>query len=66
MSKFGTKSAVFGYFWRKILNNNCHICYQHPEIFLIAKFLEKRSKFVSKNALFGNILAGSLKHYCDI
>ena len=32
MPKFGTKSALFGYFWARILKNYCHIWDQHPQI----------------------------------
>ena len=55
MSKFGTKNALFGYFWARILKNYFHISNQHPQICLIAKFLEKvkMPKFGTKNALFG-------------
>ena len=41
MPKFGTKNALYGYFWARILKNYCHNCYQHPQIYLIAKFCEK-------------------------
>ena len=32
MSQFGTKNALFGYFWARILKNYCHIWNQHPQI----------------------------------
>ena len=57
MPKFGTKNAVFGYFWARILKiYYCHIWNQHPWIFLIAKYCEimKMAKFGSKNALIGH------------
>ena len=41
MPKFGTKSALFGYFWARILKNYCHIWNQHPRITVIAKFCKK-------------------------
>ena len=43
MSKFGTKSALFGYFWARILKNYCHIWNQHLRISVIAKnFMQKQ------------------------
>ena len=32
MLKFGTKNALFGFFWARMLKNYCHICNQHPKI----------------------------------
>ena len=32
MLKFGTKNALFEYFWTRILKNYCHICNQHLQI----------------------------------
>ena len=54
MPKFGTKNALFGYFWARILKNYCHIWNQHLRISLIAKFCEetKMFKIGTKNALF--------------
>ena len=54
MPKFGTKSALYGYFDARILNNYCHIWNQHPGRCLTAKFCEetKMFKFGTKNALF--------------
>ena len=50
--KSETKSALFGYFWARILKNYCHIGNQHPQISLIANFREKTKmpKFGNKNA----------------
>ena len=55
MPKFGTKSALFRYFWARILKNYCHSSNQHLRIRLIAKFCEKTKMpiFGNKNALFG-------------
>ena len=55
MSKFGTKNALFGYFWATILKNYCHIWNHHLRISVIAKFCEetKMPKFGAKNVLFG-------------
>ena len=56
ISKFETKSALFGYFWARIRKNYCHIWNQCSWIFLIAKFWKKAtkvSKCGAKNALFG-------------
>ena len=53
MSKFGTKSALFGYFLARTLKNYCYIWNQHLRISIIAKFCEetKMPKFGTKNAL---------------
>ena len=32
MPKFGTKYALFGYFWIRILKNYCHIWNHHPQV----------------------------------
>ena len=55
MSKFGTKCALFWYFWARILKNYGHIQNQHPQICLFAKFREKTklSKFELKLFYFG-------------
>ena len=68
MPKFGTKSALFGYFWARILKNYCHIWNQHLRICLIAKFCEetKMPEFGTKNALFGCFWARIFKKYCHI
>ena len=54
MPEFGTKNAWFMYFCAEIWKQFCHIWYQHPRIFLLAKFCEKTKmpKFGTKNALF--------------
>ena len=51
--KFGTKNALFRYFWAGIWQKNCHILNQYPRICLIGKFQEiiKTPKFGTKNAL---------------
>ena len=76
--KFGTKNALFWYFWTKMAylgifglefyKYYCHIWNQHPQICLIAKFCEKEKipKFGTKNALFGYFWARILKNYCHI
>ena len=55
LPKFGTKNALFRYFWDRILKNCCHILNQHPQICLLVKSWEKTKmpKFGTKNALFG-------------
>ena len=55
MPKFGIKSALFGYFWARILKNHIHIRDQHRQICLFAIFREKikMPKFGTKSALFG-------------
>ena len=52
MPKVWTKSALFEYFWARILENYCHIWNQHLRISVIAKLLEetKMPKFGTKNA----------------
>ena len=68
MPKFGTKNALFGYCWDRILKNYCHIWNQHPQVCLTAKFCEKTKmpKFGTKNALFGYFWDRKLKNYCHI
>ena len=53
--KFGSKNALFGYFWAKILKNCYHIWNQHLRICLVAAFYKKTKipKFGTKNAVFG-------------
>ena len=41
MPKFGTKNALFGCFWARILKNYFHIWNQPLQICLLAKFWEK-------------------------
>ena len=41
MPKFGSKSALFGCFLARILNNYGHILNQHVRISVIAKFCEE-------------------------
>ena len=59
MPKLGNKSALFGYFWAKLLKNYCHIWNQHPQICLFPKFREKKkqkkkqTKFWTKSVLIG-------------
>ena len=78
MPKFGTKNAIFGYFWPRMpyltifgqdfYKNYCQIWNQHPWICLIAKYREimKMPKFGTKSALFGYFWARILKNYCHI
>ena len=55
MPKFGTKNALFAYFWVGILKQYCHISNQHFRICLIATFRGKTKmpKFGTKNVLLG-------------
>ena len=55
MPKFGTKSALFGYFWAGILKNYCHIWNHHLRISVTVKLCEeiKIAKFGTQNNLFG-------------
>ena len=52
MSKFGIKSALFGYFWARIFEN---IWNQQLRLCLVANFCEetKISKFATKNVILG-------------
>ena len=54
MPKFGTKNALFEYFWAGIRRQYCHIWNLHLPICLFAKIFEimKMPKFATKNALF--------------
>ena len=63
MPNFGTKSALFCYFWARILKNYCHIWNQHLRISLIAKFCEetKMFKIGTKSALFWVFLGKNFK-----
>ena len=60
MPKFGTKNALFFFFFIGIWKKYCHIWNQHPRICLTGKFREKTKmpKFVTKNALFGYFWTG--------
>ena len=53
--KFGTKYALFGYFWAEILKKHCDIWSQRPRMCLLAMFRAKIKilKFGTKNGLFG-------------
>ena len=55
MPKVGTKNALFGYFWARILNKLLPYFESAPSNLLIARFLQKTemAKFRTKNALFG-------------
>ena len=68
MPKFGTKNALFGYFWDITLKNYCHIWNHHPQVCLFAKFHEETiiPKFATKNAWFMYFWAGKGKEYCHI
>ena len=51
MLQFGTKNALFGYFYAGIFENYCHIWNKYLRICLIPKFCEetKMLKFGTKN-----------------
>ena len=54
--KFGTKNALFGYFWAGIWKWYCHIWNQHPPICLTAKPRKKKKKkpkYGPKNDILG-------------
>ena len=53
MTKFGTKSTLFGYFWARIFKNYCHIWNQHLQISVTVLFCKKTKmpKFGTKNTL---------------
>ena len=63
MLRFGTKKALFGYFWAGIWKQYCHIWDHHSRICVIAKFCGKikMSTFGVKNVLFFYFWAGILK-----
>ena len=44
MPKFGIKSALFGYFWGRILKNCCHTWNQHLQISIFKKLCEKKQQ----------------------
>ena len=50
-AKFGTKNALFGYFWAIILKTYCHIWNQYHWICLIAKFCKKKQNKTKKTNL---------------
>ena len=68
MPKIGTKSALFGYFWARILKSYGHIWNQHPQICLFARFHgnTKMPKFGTKNSWFGYFWARIFENYCHI
>ena len=41
MPKFGTKNALFGYFWARILKNYCHIEISNLEFVKLRNFVKK-------------------------
>ena len=65
---FGPKMPYLGIFGQGFEKNYCHICNQHLQIYLIAKFRGKTKmpKFGTKNALFACFWVGILKQYCHI
>ena len=66
--KFGTKIALFGYFWATILKNYFYIWNQHPRICQTLRFRVKIKmlKFGTKNTQFWCFETGIFKHYCRI
>ena len=42
MPKFGTKNALFDYFYARFLKDYCHISNQHPRISLYPDFAKKQ------------------------
>ena len=68
MHRFGTKDALFGYFWTGIQKQFYHISNQHLQIYLIPKFhkIMKMPKFGPKNVLFGFFSAGIWRQYCHV
>ena len=66
--KFGTKIALFDFFWSRILKNYCQIWNQHPRICQTVKFCEKikMPKFGTKSTLFGHFGARIWKNCCHI
>ena len=68
MTKFGTKSALFAYFWARILRNYCHNWNQHLQISVIAKFCKqtKMPKFGTKMPYLGIFWEELKKNYRQI
>ena len=78
MPKFGTKNAIFCYFWLKMhylsifrktfKKNHCPIWNQHPQICLLQNFHEKTKipNFEIKNAWFIYFWTGIWTQYCHI
>ena len=68
MPKFGTKSALFWYFWAGIWQQYCHILNQQLRMCLTAIFCRKTetTKFGTKNALFGYFWTRIVTNYCHI
>ena len=66
--KFGTKNALFGYFWAGIWKYYCHVSNQCPRICLVAKSGAKIRilKFRTENALFGYFWTGIWKNCSHI
>ena len=66
--KFGTKNALFWYFWTGILKKYYHNWNQCPWIFLIAKFGAKTKILIfgTKNALFGYFKTRIWEQYSHI
>ena len=52
MPKLGTKNAWFGYFWTGIWKQYCRIWNDHPQICENAKFLWKKSIYISNQKCF--------------
>ena len=63
MPKFGSKNALFGYFWARILKKLLSDLKSAPLNLSKCKICEKikMPKFGSKNALFGYFWARTLK-----
>ena len=55
MPKFGSKNALFGYFWTRIWKHYCHIWNVHTRICLGEKFRKKTRmpKFGTKMPYLG-------------
>ena len=69
MSKFGTKNALFWYFWARILKKLLPYLKSVPSNLSHCKILQKNPKifkFETKNALFWYFWARILKTYCHI
>ena len=54
MPKLGTKNPLCGCFWPKIFKSYWHTRNQHPQICIIAKFVEKKPPYLgTQNTLPG-------------
>ena len=68
MPKFGIKTALYEYFWARILKRLLSYLKSAPSNVSICKISRKKKipKFRTKMELFMYFWAGTLKEYCHI